>query len=488
MDKKIYLSTLFGGFIFGIFFGSTVSINIYILFTIFFVGLIIYTHKKFLDEKNKKYITVVLLILVGFFCGVFRMNFSNLYQVSALQNYVGEKVSFVGVIVDEPDVRESNTKLTIKVESVVGDPETQKFKEKILVTVPIYPEYSYGDKVNVTVTLDEPSEIENDGRVFDYKGYLRVRGIWYTSRFTTISLVSSGHGNPVKEYLFMIKNSFTNSIKAVLPEPESSLLGGLLLGSKQSLGKDLLDEFQKTGVSHIVVLSGYNIAIVANSIIEFFKFLPKNFSFGFGVLGIFMFAILSGGGASVWRASIMVLVALIAKQTNRDYEVARIFAFTIVVMLAPNPLLLVFDPSFQLSVLATFGLIFVSPYVSPYLSKVPEKFGLREIVSSTIATQITVLPFLIYNMGMLSLVSLPVNVLILSTIPITMFLGFVTGLVGLVSFYLSFVPAFFTYILLWYQLTVVHVGASVPFGAINFPAFSPTVLLMIYIIIFLCMF
>jgi len=81
-----------------------------------------------------------------------------------------------------------------------------------------------------------------------------VRGIWYTSRYTQAELLSSNNGNHVKAMLFKIKNAFTRSIDGAIPEPQSSLLSGLLLGSKQSLGKDWLDKFQRTGVSHIVVI------------------------------------------------------------------------------------------------------------------------------------------------------------------------------------------------------------------------------------------
>jgi competence protein ComEC len=180
----------------------------------------------------------------------------------------------------------------------------------------------------------------------------------------------------------------------------------------------------------------------------------------------------------------MVLVALFTSRTNREYSASNAFGLAVVLMLLWNPLLLVFDPSFQLSVLATIGLIYVSPYIAPHLKRVPEKYGLREIVSSTLATQIIVLPFLIYTTGILSLVSLPVNILILGTVPLTMFLGFLTGFIGLFSLYLSFMPAFFAYILLWYQLTVVHIGATLPFGAINLPTFSPMILVLVYGIIF----
>ncbi|KND48035.1 MAG: competence protein ComEC [Parcubacteria bacterium C7867-006] len=470
------------GFMVGIAIGSFIPINFGFFIACAFLTILVYFYKYFVSEKERNFVVATSFILIGVLFGMGRMLVSDLYKPSHLDSYVGGKISAEGIIVDEPDIRESNTKLTVKLTNVEGN----SVSERVLVSVPIHPEYQYGDKVSLTLVLKEPELIESEnGRVFDYKGYLRVRGIWYTSQFTTIKLLSSGNGSPIKTMLFRVKHLFTNSINNTLPEPESSLLSGLLLGGKQSLGKDLLSEFQKTGTSHIVVLSGYNIVIVAESIMDVFKFLPKNISFGAGAVGIILFTILSGGGASAWRAAIMVLVALFAKKMNRDYKVSRALGFAVVLMLAGNPTLLVFDPSFQLSVLATIGLVFVSPFIEPFLKKVPERFGLREIISATIATQITVLPYLVYSTGIVSLVSLPVNILILSTIPLTMFLGFVTGIFGLVSLYLSFIPALFAYSLLWYQLAVVHIGSIVPMGYIKLPAFSPGVLLFTYSVIFI---
>ncbi len=489
------LSTIFG-FIFGIALGSFIKVNFLFFTVLLILAVIFFVYRYFVEGKNRLYMTLLTIFMLATLVGVGRVWVSNLYANSHLDNFVGQKIYAEGIVVDEPDVRENNTKLIVRIEKIINSNESlprselrSTTGEKILVSIPIYPEFHYGDKVKMNVTLVKPDKIQSDdGRVFDYEGYLRVRGIWYTSKYTTIQLVSSGNGNIIKSYLFKIKHAFTNSINNAISEPESSLMAGLLLGTKQSLGKELLTEFQRSGVSHVVVLSGYNIAIVATSIMSLLKFLPKNFSFAGGVIGIILFTILSGGGASAWRAAIMVLVALFAKRSNRDYKASRALGFAVVLMLTPNPLLLVFDPSFQLSILATIGLIFVSPYVAPYLSWVTEKWGLREIVSSTIATQLTVLPFLIYNTGLVSLVSLPVNILILGTIPLTMLLGFITGMFGLVSLYLSFVPAFPSYILLWYQLKIVHLGAILPFGAINLPAFSPIVLIFVYLIIFISFF
>lgn len=476
------LSILFG-FIVGIIFGSVGFLDWSYILAILFLSVIFYFYNFFVSNEYRKILLFISLFLVFVSVGMVRVHFSDINKVSKLEKFVGKEFVFKGIVVSEPDVRETNTRLTVLVKEV-SDQEENRFGEKIIISTNIYPEFKYGDEISFKARLSVPKNIDSgDGRFFNYPGYLRVRGIWYTASFVYPKLLSENNGSFVKKHLFNLKKTFTNSLNNSLPNTESALLSGLLLGSKQSLGKELLDEFSKTGVSHIVVLSGYNIAIVAGSIITFFKFLPSKFAFSFGCIGIILFTILSGGGASAVRASIMVLVALFAKKFNRDYKAGRALGFTIILMLAPNPLLLVFDPSFQLSVLATIGIVFVTPILNPYFLWVTEKLGLREIVSSTIATQLTVLPFLVYNMGLFSLVSLPVNVLILGTIPATMFFGFVTGFFGLFSFYLSFIPALPTFILLRYQLFIIHLGSGLPFSHILPPSFSLLVLIVVYLLI-----
>lgn len=469
------------GFILGIGLGSFGFVSWGYIIATTITSLIFYVYKFFVEKEHEKVLFFIAIFLIGFSGGLTRMHVSDTYRESTLTQFAERQISYMGIIVSEPDVREKNTMLTVLVKKALVGTTTIPVSEKVIISTSIYPEFNYGDEISFTTKISIPKKIESEnGRTFDYGGYLRVRGVWYTASFVYPKLLSQNHGSLVNKYLFSIKKTFTNAINSALPEPESSLMSGLLLGTKQSLGKELLSEFSRTGVSHVVVLSGYNIAIVATSIMSFLAFLPASISFVIGCISIILFTILAGGGASAVRAAIMVLVALFAKKMNRDYKASRALAFAIVVMLAPNPLLLVFDPSFQLSILATIGIVFVSPIIIPYFLRVPEKFGFREIISSTIATQLTVLPFLVYTMGTLSLIALPVNVLILATIPITMFLGFVTGLLGVFSLWLSFLPALPSYILLWYQLTVVHLGASIPFSSVLLPSFSPIILILVY--------
>ena len=479
--------SLFFGFLSGIWLGSLLHFRTEFLLTLVFLAVLFFLCRYFFKNKIRLTVPIALIFLLGALGGLLRVSFSDLYENSQLDAFAEQRLEALAVVSGDPDERETHTKLTARLSEIFLNGESQIVREKVLVTVPLYPSYSYGDKIRLKMTLEKPVLIESeDGRAFDYVGFLRVRGIWYMARYAEVQLVSSGHGAYIKTALFKLKHTFLDSINSALPPPQSSLLSGLILGTKQALGKEMLEDFRRTGVTHVVVLSGSNIVIVANAIMALFAILlkSKRMSFSFGILSIALFTVLAGAESSAVRAAIMVSAALLAQRFGRDYRAGRVLGLTVFLMLAPNPLLLVFDPSFQLSVLATVGLVFVSPRITHYFTWITEKYKLREVVSTTIATQLTVLPLLIYSTGLLSLVSLPVNVLILPFIPVTMFFGFVTGLFGLFSLYLSFLPAFFSYILLYYELAVIKLGSLVPSGAVSLPAFSPVILVFVYALLF----
>jgi len=153
-----------------------------------------------------------------------------------------------------------------------------------------------------------------------------------------------------------------------------------------------------------------------------------------------------------------------------------------------NPLILLHDPSFQLSFLATLGLLLLSEKISARLTFVPEKFLLREVASATLATQIFVLPLLLYQTGNLSLVALPANLFILAAIPGAMLFGFLTGMAGFVSAGIASLFGFITYLFLAYILSAVNFFSHLPFAAVTVPEFPVWVLLGAYAFlgIFIC--
>ena len=327
--------------------------------------------------------------------------------------------------------------------------------------------------------IDLPAQAggEDGKRPFDYGKFLAKDDIYHTLSFAEVSVLSSGHGNVIKDLLFKIKKSFVTKTKEILAEPYASLLSGLIVSGKVAMPKNILEEFQRAGVIHIVVLSGYNITIIAEFMRTVFR------SARFSIIGIILFVIMTGAEATVVRAALMVLTVILAKMFGRKFSPSRALLVAAFIMLLENPKILVFDPSFQLSFLATIALIYVVPIVEKYLKKVPEKLGLRTTIATTIATQVTVLPLLIYSIGNVSLVSLPANILILFFIPATMLVGFIATLIAYVSGVLALPFSYATHLLLAWILGVSHYLGNLSFASITIPPAPWWLVVLVYLVI-----
>ncbi|MEK7459528.1 MAG: ComEC/Rec2 family competence protein, partial [Patescibacteria group bacterium] len=276
------------------------------------------------------------------------------------------------------------------------------------------------------------------------------------------------------------KEKFLEKINFTIQNPESLLMGGLILGERASFSDELREKFINTGTIHIVALSGYNITIVAEWIMKLFKFLPLNFGIGVGIFSIIFFVLMTGGVSTAVRAGIMAVLVLIARATGRTYDVGRALLLTAVIMIIFNPMILRYDVSFQLSFIATVGVIYFTPKIEKYFLWVTKRFGLRDVFSVTTAAYIFVLPFILYKMGNLSLVAIPANILILPFIPFTMLLGFLTGFVGLISYFIAIPFGYISYLLLHYELGVIDILSSIPFASFSIPNFPFILVILIY--------
>jgi len=272
-------------------------------------------------------------------------------------------------------------------------------------------------------------------------------------------------GNYIKEKLFIFKKKIIQQIKKILPEPESSLLAGILIGAKEDMGKELLEEFRETGIIHIVVLSGFNLTILAQFIMIILSVFGRKVSAIFGSLSIILFAIMTGASATIVRASLMALLVILARVLGRSSEAVRLLFLAGFIMLIFNPMLLLYDASFQLSFLATLGLLVLSPKIEDFIKYGNFKiFNLKEILGATLSTQIFVFPLLLYLMGEISIISPLVNILILILVPFSMLLGIVTIAISFINFELGLIFSYANYLILSYDLTVVHYFSDLDFS------------------------
>ncbi len=468
-DKIFFFSI--AGLVTGIFLHSFVSLGVSFSLFLVLLGGIVFALSY--QTKGRHMLMGIFLCLMGL--GMLRYDFAERSSAKGVRTLVGQTVTLQGRIADEPDVREANTHLVLEV-------STNEGTTRILLVAPHEPKYEYGDKVEVQGKLEFPKTFidEKTLREVDFASYLAKDGIYYEMFQPKVTRISRGEGNRVVGALFAFKNAFIRNIDALIPQPHASLLGGLVVGAKQSLGKELLDDFRTVGVIHIVVLSGYNITIIAVFIEWLLSRLRKNLRLGLSACAMLLFALMVGASATVIRATVMALLALLARGTGRMYAVTRALLIAGGVMLLHNPKILVFDVSFQLSFLATLGLIYVSPFVEPRVKWVTERLHLREIVVATVATQIFVLPFLLYKMGMFSVVSLVVNLFVLSAIPLTMLFGFLVGILAFVSSTIATPFAYVAYLLLAYELTIVEWFAKLSFASVAVPYFPLWLVIFCY--------
>lgn len=466
-SNDILFLIVFSGFMVGVFLRSFFEIPLWV-----FAGLFVWVLVIFVISKSKQFLIFSFIGLIVFSLGVARFEIAETFNDrEILDVYVEEKIVMSGIISQEVDLREKQQRIIVEIDSIEG---VEFSKTKVLVSTDLYPRFEYGDLVEVEAKIRKPENFETDsGREFDYINYLGKDGISYTASFAKVSVVEKGLGNPVKRGLLKFKKTFLDAANRAVPEPESALLGGILLGVKQSLGDSLEQSFIDTGTIHIVVLSGYNVTIVAEAIVRAFAYVfSQTIGLSLGALSIVLFAVITGGGATVVRASLMALIALLARVTGRTNEITRALVVAAILMVLHNPYVLVFDISFQLSFLATLGLIYIAPIVEVWFKKIPKFFGFRQIVAATVATQIAVLPYLLYRIGTLSIISPIANVLVLPLVPPAMFFGFLAGMLEMVSGVVASPFAWIAYGLLHIKIRIVEILSGPSWSAITISKFS----------------
>ncbi|MEI8123648.1 MAG: ComEC/Rec2 family competence protein [bacterium] len=495
MSRDFILLISLCGFVSAIFICSFIKLGFSFFLFLVLLSIIIFIFQKFFvtDLKEKRVIFLISIFVFSFAVGVLRYEIKDIKNNDIyLSENLGKKVVIEGIISDEPNRKDKTVMLTVDFKQIIFASSSVSVSGKGIISTDLYPEFKYGDMIKISGKLEKPENFPSTSlgtsslsstNSFDYVSYLEKDDIEYKIDFAKTEFVSSGYGNLVKISLFWFKNKFIDNLNKVIGEPQSSLMSGIILGAKNSMDEDTKNNFRIAGLSHIVALSGYNITIVAESIIKFFSFLPRNFALSGGVVGIILFVIMTGSSSTAIRAGIMSLIVVLAGITRRKYKIGRALLIAGVIMLLFNPKILVFDTSFQLSFLATIAIIYVAPILKEKIKFITDKFGLRDIISSTISAQILVLPLLLYKMGIFSFVALPANILILAFISTVMLFGFLTGIIGFVSLIVSLPFAWVSWFLLSYMIKVSEFFASLPFAYVNVSWFSEVFLLLSYIII-----
>ncbi len=428
--------------------------------------------------------------------------------------YYGQKIELEGIVVKDPDVRSDKVNLTVKPTTPSPQPspargegedgrtptsppphegeekpatppqpspelpqplfnkrgETVKGKlvGNILLNLGKYPEYQYGDRLKFSGKLEEPFVSEE----FSYKNYLARYDTYAVMRFPKVEKLGSAQGSKIKAGLLSVKYRFQSVLSRMLPEPHNALALGIILGVKRSIPEDLKNALIAVGVSHIIVISGYNMSMITQTISRARPVVGRRIAFLLSLLVVLGFVAMTGADASVVRAAIMAMLAVVALNVGRIYVSLNALVFVAGLMVLQNPKILNFDVGFQLSFMATAGLIYLGSWFEARLRFLPNILEFRRNLASTLAAQIFVLPLLVFYFARLSLISVVANVLILWTVPYAMFFALIAGVSGMIFLPAGKLLAIVLWAILQYQIWIVEFFARIPFAqvAVSLPA------------------
>jgi len=376
-------------------------------------------------------------------------------------NDSGKFLQVEGSVVLEPDLRREDVRYYLGDLMVEGEAR----KGRLLFKANLYPRFEYGDRLKVKGFLETPFEEDE----FSYKNYLRI--------FRTDSLLKLkggvykiGEDSSFFRELFRFKNWFLKILEYRLMEPYSSLVAGLVLGVRKGFSDEVMNQFNRTGLTHIIAVSGYNVSMIIVLISGMLGWVPRQVRFyAIGVF-LFLFMIITGASAAVIRAVVMGVIALMALEFGRVQFLSRTLLLTILLMGFWNPAYILYDVGSQLSFLSTVGVVYLSPLLK--FKWLPETGGIREAFVLTIAAQLATMPIMIYKFGRISLISPLANLLVAPFLPLSMFFGFLTFLLAWIPGVVQ-ICVFFTSISSFLLFRVVEYcselsWASVEFGHLKF--------------------
>lgn len=394
----------------------------------------------------------------------------------------------VGNVIEPPEQRDRTMHIRLAVTRVRAENVWHDVTGLALVQAPRETDARYGDQLQLFAEPQTPPVLDD----FSYKDYLARQGIHSLVRFYgNVRILARDQGNPFFAALYDFRDRAHRTLITIFPEPAASLLAGILLGIEAGIPRDVRDAFSATNTAHIIAISGFNISIIAGILLQLARRIVGAKRATFIVIGgLAIYTLLVGASASVVRAAIMGALTVIALHVNRPNAASNALALAALVMLAHNPLAL-FDVGFQLSFLATLGLIlYVTPlsaWFENFFARLTSNERAQQIVGVlndsfivTLAAQITTTPLIVFTFHRLSIVGLLANFIILPAQPPVMILGGIATLVAMIAQPIGQVIAWLAWAFLQFTIGVVQFTASLPFASIDVGRFDILILVAYY--------
>ncbi len=487
MKRSTFFQLLCLSFVSGIIIVELIKIDIFVIYLIFLFNILaIIFIVLFIKKKIIIQITFIILLLFIGYCR-YQLNIPKVNQ-NDIQYYNNKPgltykdlidTTFIGLVDDNPQRKLDHQKLIIKSLSL----NDKKVRGKVLAKVPLYPQYRYGDLLEINCALQIPGQFEK----FDYGKYLARYHIYSVCYQPEVKVLNKDQGNFLKAWLLNLKLQIEETINKNLVEPQASILVALLIGISYGIDPELARNFNYTGTSHIIAISGMHITLMANYLMNFLLGIGwwRKTAFYLTTGFIIFYIILISFMPSAVRAGIMGFLVLLALNIGRLNLSLNAIFFAGAVMVLINPLVVIVDLGFQFSFLAVLGLIYLQKPLENLLKFLPSFLGIKENLSTTLAAQIFTLPWLVFKLGNLSLIAPLANLLILPLSAPMIIFGLLAVFIGLILPLLA--PVFFwlIWLILGYFILIVEQLVKIKYSYLLINNFPIWLIIFIYLLIFL---
>lgn len=383
------------------------------------------------------------------------------------QNWYGNVYhdsDYLAATINEPLLEKNKTyKAEAVVENTIHNDAVQNTTGKIIIyfqkdsLAPL--NLQYGDEILIRKKLQEIKNSGNPG-AFNYQRYSAFHQVFnniYLKNNDWV-LLKEKHINAFQQFIFSSRQSILNILQRNMHghDDQLSIAEALLIGYTQDLDKDLVQAYSNTGVVHIIAISGMHLGLIYVLLLWIFKRIPfirrsKIVEVIFILSGLWLFALLTGGGASIIRAAVMFTFLIIGKNLGRNKSSYNSLAASAFILLCYNPYFL-WDVGFQLSYLAILGiLMFQKPIYHLLFIKNKQLNYVWELMSLSTAAQILTFPICLYYFHQFPTVFLLTNIIL---VPLSTVILFVE--ISLITF--SWIPFFGTYIgkLTWWLVWLMN--------------------------------
>jgi competence protein ComEC len=422
---------------------------------------------------------VVVAVLFFSFLALFRFNQTFLNPVyPSVLDYVDKEVVMTGTIDGEIVPRETSQEAKLKNVKINGI----SLEGKILIRLPQFQNFSFNDILEFRCQLITPENFNG----FDYQNYLASRGI-YAICYQSESLVVQGNsGWSITSSLLSLRQVMISRLGKIFPEPHAAFMSGVLFGGSAGLSDDLKGDFSKTGLSHVMAASGYNVSIFSQLLLLVLmrSVLGRKRALVVSGFLVIVYIFLAGATPPVIRAGIMAATVMLGTWLGRSPHVGNLLLLSGALMLFVSPRL-ISDVGFQLSFASTAGLMLLGNWFEKRTDFIPKIFGLRESVSASLAAISATLPIMLWHFGAVSVIAPLVNLLVLPWIPYLMLLGGVALVIGWLSPLLGTLAAIPGSALSYFILLLINWFGAVSFSSMALPKILSSIIAILFFVFLL---